>query len=149
MFSRRKSSNAAREVHASRVKNRSGCLTLCTNSKPRNSGDFRKSRAQTPSGAYASTNAASQPERTSNSHISTYKLGSDGCGNANGSVIRVHLQILCPQLGSDMLDEPKIQLAHLAAVRIAERSIERRRLCAEKPMRQDRLKLPGTQSCFF
>src|SRR5215470_1435984 len=48
-----------------------------------------------------------------------------------------------------MLNQPQIDLTHLSAVRISQRSIQRRRLCAEKPMRQNRLKLPGPELCLL
>jgi hypothetical protein len=48
-----------------------------------------------------------------------------------------------------MLDQAKIALANLSTVGITQRPVERWSLCAQKAVRQNRLKLPPAQLCLF
>src|ERR1039457_6530389 len=66
--------------------------------------------------------------------------------NKTRSVIRIQLQELCPQLGSDLFQAGEVELANLALVAVAEAGVLAGRGCSEQSLAQHQLEVANTQS---
>src|SRR4051812_33919572 len=74
---------------------------------------------------------------------------SQTAANIETSVVGVNLQVLRPQLGSDMLHRCEIQLANLAAIEIAQPFVGCSRFLAQKALRQHGFEVTHAQALCF